>query len=256
MKTLGLAAIAAFALTATSASANGYWQNGSYYSYPAATSQAATTYVAPSYAAPTYVAPTTTVVGSVGPIQSTGTVTYAQPTYIAPATTTTYAAPATTTYTAPVTTYVAPTTTYTAPTTTYVAPSYTAPTTTTYVAPTTYTAPAPVAPRVTIQRVPRYDGRDRVRQRLANQRSRIERALSRGELRRGEEQRLRTSLREIRRTFRAYRDNDGYIGRHEEAQLMAMLNRNSQRIRRLANNGRVAGGTVYSPFVPFAPFGY
>jgi len=237
MKTLGLAAIAAFALTATSASANGYWQNGSYYSYPAATSQAATTYVAPSYAAPTYVAPTTTVVGSVGPIQSTGTVTYAQPTYIAPATTTTYAAPATTTYTAPVTTYVAPTTT-------------------TYVAPTTYTAPAPVAPRVTIQRVPRYDGRDRVRQRLANQRSRIERALSRGELRRGEEQRLRTSLREIRRTFRAYRDNDGYIGRHEEAQLMAMLNRNSQRIRRLANNGRVAGGTVYSPFVPFAPFGY
>jgi len=229
MKKLSLAACAAFALTATSASAGGYWQNGSYYTY--ATTAQSQTYAAPSYATSSG----TAVVGTVGPIQSAGTVTYAQPTYTQPAyTQPIYVAPAsTTTYTTP---------TYTAPVQTYTTPRYTAPTTR-YVRPaTTVYAPAPTYARPAYAPVqPQYDARDRVRDRIRNQRNRIERALERGELRRGEERRLRQGLREIRQTFRAYRDNDGYVGRHEEAQLMAMLNRNSKRIRRLANNDRVAG---------------
>lgn len=208
MKTLGLAAAcAAFALTATSAMAGGYWQNGTYYSYP--TAQTTTTYTAPA----------ATVTGSVGPIQSAGTVTYLP----------------STTYTAP--TYVAPasTTTYVAPATTYTTPSYIAP------------APAYVAPGPAYT-APRYDGRDRVRQRLRNQRNRIENASARGELRRGEERRLRENLRDIRATFRDYRDNDGVIGQYEEAQLMRMLDRNSRRIFRLAHNDRVAGGYRAYPY--------
>lgn len=198
MKTLGIAACAAFTLmTATSAMAGGYWQNGVYYSYPS--TQTTTTYTAPS----------STIVGSVGPIQTAPITAYPPVTTIAPAATTTYAAP--------VTTYLPPASTVYAPAPTYYAP-------------------------------PVYDGRDRVRNRIRNQRNRIERALNRGDLRRGEERRLREGLREIRRTFRAYRDNDGYIGRFEEAQLMDMLNRNSKRIRRLANNDRVAGGYRTGPY--------
>jgi hypothetical protein len=86
--------------------------------------------------------------------------------------------------------------------------------------------------------VPQYDAKDRVRQRIRNQRKRIVRADERGDLRPREEERLRRKLREIRQTFRAYRDNDGVIGRYEEAELMRMLNRNSRRIARLANNDR------------------
>lgn len=187
MMKLGLAACAALALTATSASANGYWQNGIYYTYPTTTTQ---TYTAPSYI---------DITGSVGPVESSGTVTYVQPythSYAVPSSTTTYVAP------------------------TYGIPSYGFPS---------------YAPQ------PQYDGRDQVRKRLKRQRDRIERALERGALRRGEERRLRESLREIRRTFRAYRDNDGHIGRFEQAALMRMLDENSRRIRRLANNDRVAG---------------
>jgi len=211
MMKLSLAACAALALTATSASASGYWQNGTYYAYPATTTQ---TYTAPSYTAPAYAAPTysvpshTGVVGSVGPVESGVS-------YVVPSSTRPYVAP-TTSYTAPV---------YGTSSSTY-APSYVTP---------TYGVPAYVP-------APQYDGRDQVRKRLKRQRDRIERALERGDLRRGEERRLREGLREIRRTFRAYRDNDGYIGRHEEAALMEMLDRNGRRIRRLANNDRVAGG--------------
>ncbi len=240
MKKLGLVACAAFALTATSASANGFWQNGSYYTYPTATSQSTTTTT-------TYSAPGANVVGSVGPIQSAGTSTYVQPSTYGTTYTTPYTAPATT-YTAP-----APASTYTAPTTTYTPPSYsTVPAATnTYVAPTTvYTPPATTtyapAPRYTVPAYapPQYDATGLVRDRIRNQRNRIERALDRGELRRGEERRLREGLREIRRTFRAYRDNDGFVGRHEEAALMRMLNDNSRRIFRLANNNRVAGNGI------------
>lgn len=189
MMKLGLAACAALALTATSASANGYWQNGIYYTYPTTTTQ---TYTAPSYTGTT---------GSVGPVELSGTVTYVQP------------------YTVP---------SYTVPSP-YVAPSYGTPS---YGFPSYAPSYAPL---------PQYDGRDQVRKRLKRQRDRIERALQRGDLRRGEERRLRESLREIRRTFRAYRDNDGHIGRFEQAALMRMLDENSRRIRRLANNDRVAG---------------
>lgn len=130
--------------------------------------------------------------------------------------------------TAPAYTYTAPS--YAVPT--YTTPTYTAPA---YIAPTyNYTAPAYVAPT--------YDATDRVRQRLKNQKRRINAALARGDLLPREENRLRNALRNARQTFRAYRNNDGVIGRYEEDQLMRMLNRNSNRIARLANNHR----TVYS----------
>jgi len=211
MMKLGLAACAAFALTATAASANGFWQNGTYYTYAAPTTTTTQTYTAPSYTTPSYTAPSYTapsytgVVGSVGPVETSPYVAPA-PTYVVPSNTRTYVAP-TTTY--------APVTTYAPAAPVYSVPAY---------------APAP-----------QYDGRDNVRRRIQNQRSRIERALERGDLRRGEERRLREGLREIRRTFRDYRDNDGYIGRYEEAALMRMLDQNGRRIRRLANNDRVAG---------------
>ena len=201
MRKLGLAACAAaLALSATAANAGGYWQNGTYYSYP-------TTH---SYATPSYTTPSIHI-GSIDTVQPSTYTTYG--------TTQSYSVP-TTVYTSPV----------------YSSPSYTTPS---YVAPAPSYAPTYYAPR--------YDGRDRVRQRLRNQRDRIERALARGDLRRGEERRLREGLREVRRTFRAWRDNDGVINQWEEAELMRMLDRNSRRIRRLANNHRVADG-YYRPY--------
>ena len=221
MKKLGLvAATAAFALTATAASAGGYWQNGTYHSSSNTYTSPSVTYVQPSTYGTTYAAPTTT---------------YTTPSYTTPNyTTQTYGTSVGTTYTTP---------SYNTGRTVYTTPSYTTPTytTPTYVQPKRVYVPAP-SYTVPTSYAPTYDGRDRVRSRIKRQRSRIERAEARGDLRRGEERRLREGLREIRGAFRSYRDNDGYIGRWEEAELMRMLDRNSKRIRRLANNDRVAGG--------------
>ena len=197
MKFLALAASAALALTATTASANGYWQDGVYYS------TTTKTYASPSYTQPSYTAP------------SYGTQIYTQPGY----------------------SYVQPT----VKTSTYQVPAYTAPT---YTAPRTVYAPAPSY----IQ--PRYDATDRVRQRIQNQRSRIERAEARGDLRPREKARLRDGLREVRATFRDYRGNDGVIGQWEEAELMRKLDRNSRRIARLGNNDR----TVRYDARPYRPY--
>jgi len=243
MKKLGLAACAAFALTATGASASGYWQSGTQYSYPAATSQSI----------PAYTTPGTAVVGYVGPVETAPTVTYTQPgSYTSsyttvPATTTTqqrtyYTAPQQT-YTAPVQTYTAPQQAYATPQQAYTTPSYTTPSYTTPT--TTFVRPAPrvyaPAPTVVVPAyaVPRYNRGRLVRDRIRNQRNRIDNALARGDLRPREEERLRERLREIRHTFRDFRRNDGRIGPREEARLMQMLNRNDRRILRLANNDRV-----------------
>ncbi len=191
------------------------------------------TYYAPSHATTygttygsTYTAPSV----NLGPIE------YVQPNssvqYVQPATTTTYTVPS---YTTP---------TYTTPTystQTYSAPVYTTPT---YKAPTyaytpSYTAPAYIAPR--------YDATERVQARLDRQRNRIQNAKARGDLRKGERKRLRRNMRDIRDQFRAFKANDGIIDAGEFSVLQARLDRQSKRIRRLANNHRVAGPLV-SPY--------
>lgn len=208
----GIALASAFAATAASA-------HGTHYG----TSH--TTYTTPSYSSSTYTAPTV----NLGPIE-----------YVQPNSTVQYAP--TTTYTAP--TYTAPT--YTTPT--YSTPTYIQPATTTtytYTQPTyttpTYTTPAYVAP---------YDGTSQIRSRIQRQRSRIEAAEARGDLRRGEERRLRSGLQDIRQSFRAYRNNDGVINSWEQRELNAALDRNSRRIARLANNHRTAR-PAYSPYNPY-----
>ncbi len=220
-----------------------------------------------SYTAPTidlgpieYAQPQSTVSSSyVSPANTTTYAPYNQPatsySYTTPATT--YTAAATTTYTAPVSSYTT-TPSYTAPT--YTQPAYTTPT---YTAPTyrapTYTTPGYTAPTYTTPSYPastlivpsygnatgyasRYDGRAIVRSRLQRQRNRIERALERGDLRPREHDKLMNRMQDIRQIFRDFRRNDGVVSQSEEAKLMAMLDRQSRRIRRLANNDRVAGG--------------
>ncbi len=268
MKKFAPALTAALILGATGASAHDYSTYGQTSHGHSTTSYTAPTvdlgpieYVQPQSTTTTsYVAPATT--STYAPYQpSTSTYSYST----TPATT--YTAAATTTYTAPVTSY---TTTpsytrpaYTAPaytTPTYTAPTYTTPTYTTpaYSAPAyttpiystpTYTVPRYVAPTVIaptygsrIAYAPRYDGRDNVRSRIQRQRDRIERAAARGDLRPREQNKLMNRMQDIRQTFRAYRKNDGVISRGEEAELLAMLDRQSQRIRRLANNDRVVRG--------------
>lgn len=194
----------------------------------------------------TYTAPTVNL-GPIEYVQPSSTVQYAQPSrsvqYIQPATTSTYSVTtpsyaAQTVYSSP--TYTAPT--YTAPT--YTASTYTAPSYgTTYSAPT-YTAPAYVAPTYY---QPRVDLTGQVQTRLDRQRSRIRNAADRGELRRGERRKLRRNMREIRSLFESYKANDGVIDTSEQAALNKQLNRQSKRIRRLANNHRVAGPLV-SPY--------
>lgn len=212
------------ALGASAASAHGtHSYNGVH------TSSHATTYgttYGSTYTAPTvnlgpieYVQPSSTVQY----VQPATTTTYSTPSYVAPSyTTPTYTTP---TYTTP--TYTTPT--YTAPRYSYT-PSYTVP---------TYTTPAYVAPR--------YDATTRVQARLDRQRSRIRNARDRGELRRGERKRLRRNMRDIRAQFSAFKANDGIIDAGEFAVLKDRLDRQSQRIRRLANNARVQGPLV-SPY--------
>jgi len=198
----------------------------------------------------TYNAPTVNL-GPIEYVQPSSTVQYVQPTtsYIQPATTTTYSAPVSTysapsyttpsyaaqnyyttpTYTTP--TYTTPT--YTAPSygTTYTAPSYTTPTYTT----PTWTTPSYVAPSYY---APRYDATALIERRIDRQRSRIRSAADRGELRDRERSKLRNKMRDIRAQFRSYKANDGIIDRSEEAVLRDKLSRQSDRIRRLANNHR------------------
>lgn len=214
-KTSTIAGIAlAGAFAATGASAHGT-HTGSHYS----------TYTTPGYSTSTYTAPTIDL-GPIEYVQPQSTVQYQN---VVPATTSTY-------YSQPNygTTYTQPTysTTYTQPT--YTTPTYTQPA---YVQPS-YVAPAPAYV------APRYDATERVRARLDRQRSRIRAALDRGDLREGERRKLRRKMRDIRGDFRAYKGNDGVINQWEEAELMRKLDRQSRRIRRLANNHR----TAYSPY--------
>lgn len=218
----------------------------------------------PSYTN-TYTAPTIDL-GPIEQVQPNSTVQYVQPastTYIQPASTSTFTVPSTT-YTSPTVSYAAPsyttpsyaaqpTYTYTAPThtstntvwpttygTTYTAPTYTAPTyaTPTYSVPS-YTAPTYVAPQ--------FDATPRVLARMDRLRSRILNAASRGELRDGERSKLRRKMRNIRRSIKAHRSDDGIIDRDEFANLQKKMSRQSDRIRRLANNHRVVGRLI-SPY--------
>ena len=187
----------------------------------------------------TYNAPTINL-GPIEYVQPSSTVQYTQPatTYIQPATTTTYSAPVTNYTTSSYTTpsYAAQTL-YTTPSfgTTYTAPSYTSP---------TWTTPSYVAPSYF---APRYDATATIQRRIDRQRSRIRNAMDRGDLRNGERRKLRRKMRNIREEFRAYKANDGVIDQSEEAALQNKLTRQSQRIRRLANNHRTAGPLV-SPY--------
>jgi len=184
----------------------------------------------------TYSAPTTGY--------NSSAVTYAAPSYTTPSyTTPSYAAQPTYTYTAPSygsatygSTYTAPS--YTAPT--YAAPSYTTPS---FTVPT-YTTPAYVA---TV-----FDATPRVRARMDRLRNRIVRADNRGDLRDGELRKLRKKMRKIRRTIRAHKSDDGVIDRKEFAELQKKMSRQSDRIRRLANNDRVVGQLV-SPYTHHYP---
>lgn len=182
----------------------------------------------------TYTVPSVNL-GPIEYVQPSSTVQYVQPTtqYIQPATTSTYTYP-TTNYTTP---------SYSAQTI-YTAPSYTSPT---YTAPnysTTYTAPSYGAPTYY---QPRVDLTAQVQTRLDRQRSRIRNAMNRGDLRKGERRKLRRNMREISALFRSYKSNDGVIDQREADYLTSKLNRQSQRIRRLANNHRVVGPLV-SPY--------
>ena len=248
-----LAGIAATALSAGAAQAHDvtgtHYSHGTTYgtstygttTYATTPSYGTTTYATtPSYGTTTYgssvyAAPTI----DLGPIETVPSTTYSTTTVV-PATTSTYSVqPSYGTTTYGETVYQSPTYS-TQPV--YSTPTYTTP---------TYGAPVYGTPSYGIPSygyAPAYDATDRVRSRIKRQRSRIERALDRGDLRSGELKRLRRNLRDIRRTFRAYRDNDGVIGQWEERALMDQLDRNSQRIRRLANNGRVVGGGAYSPY--------
>ena len=236
MKKIAALATLAGVLAASAASAHG---SHTYSTGTVHTPSHATTY-GTTYGS-TYSAPTVNL-GPIEYVQPSSTVQYVQP-----ATTTTYSTP---TYTTP--SYVAPS--YTAQT--YSAPSYTAPTytvprytTPTYTAPSysytpSYTVPSYTKPAYV---APRYDATTRVQARLDRQRSRIRNANDRGDLRRGERKRLRRAMRDIREQFRAFRANDGIIDAGEFAVLKTRLDRQSQRIRRLANNHRVAGPLV-SPY--------
>ena len=86
-------------------------------------------------------------------------------------------------------------------------------------------------------------------------RQRIRAALDRGDLREGERRKLRQKMRNIRDTFHAYKDNDGIIGQWEEQELMRKLDRQSRRIRRLANNHRTVQ-PAYSPYTPYPTYRY
>ena len=230
-----------------------------------------TTTAAPVTYGTTYNAPTINL-GPIEQVQPSSTVQYVQPStsYIQPASTTTYASPVTT-YTAP--SYTTPSyaaqsiyttapsygTTYTSPS--YTAPSYTAPNyATSYTAPsygTTYTTPTYATPSYSVTNwttpsyvapiLPRFDATAIIERRIDRQRSRIRNAVDRGDLQSGERRKLRKKMRSIRDQFRAFKANDGVIDQAEEAALQNKLSRQSQRIRRLANNQRVAGPLV-SPY--------
>jgi len=224
----------------------------SHYSSPTTTSVYSTAYTAP-----------TVNLGPIEYVQPSSSVQYVQPStnYIQPATASTYSAPVST-YTSPNYTtpsYAAQTsysygtpsygTTYTTPTSTY-GSTYTAPTyytTPTYTAPnygTVYTTTSTVSP---YQVLPRFDATDRVRARMDRLRSRMQNATNRGDLRKGERSELRNKMRKIRSKFQAFRSNDGVIDQAEFANLNQRMSRQSDRIRRLAKNGRVTGKLV-SPY--------
>lgn len=213
-------------------------------------SHSANSVVTPSYTN-TYTVPTIDL-GPIEQVQPNSTVQYVQP-----ATTTTYTAPSTS-YTSSAVTYGTPS--YTTPS--YTAPSYAAQPTYTYTAPsygtttfgTTYTAPNYTAPSYTVPSyttptyvAPVFDAMPRVHARMDRLRSRIRNAVSRGELRDGERSNLRRNMRKIRRAIEAFRSNDGVIDHQEFAKLNDRMSRQSDRIRRLANNDRVVGQLV-SPY--------
>lgn len=248
---VGLAVAGAF--VASGASAHESYGHSHYSTTTAPVTTYGTTYNAPTIdlGPIEYVQPSSTVQYT----QPTNTVQYFQPTtqYIQPATTSTYSAPVST-YTAP--SYTTPSyaaqTSYTVPT--YTAPTYTAPT---YTAPsysTTYTAPTWTTPSWTTPAygaptsfTPRFDASAYIQARIERQRSRIRSAADRGDLRSRELDKLRSNMREIRSLFRSYQSNDGIVDRSEEAALKDKLSRQSDRIRRLANNHRTAGPLV-SPY--------
>lgn len=184
-------------------------------------------FTTPTYGT-TYTAPTINL-GPIEFVQPNSTVQYVQP-----ATTSTFS------YQAPVKTYTAPS--YTTPSyaaqPTWAQPTYTSPN---YVYPS-YTRPAYFAPF--------YDGTAKVERRIDRLRSRIHNARDRGDLRKGERRKLRRNMREIRETYRFYKANDGIIDRAEHHALNDLMSRQSKRIRRLANNHRVAGPLV-SPYARY-----
>jgi len=239
---VGIALAGAFAVSSASAHER---YGHSHYSTTAST---------PSYSN-AYTAPTINL-GPIEQVQPNSKVQYVQPattSYIQPASVGTYTAPATS-YTSSAVTYTTPS--YSAPS--YTTPSYTTPsyaaqpiyttpsyasttygtsyttpnyTTSTYTVPT-YTAPTYVAPQ--------FDATDRVEARMDRLRSRIKRADARGSLRNGEFRKLRRKMRQLRHSIRDHKSDDGVIDRKEFAKLQKKMTRQSDRIRRLANNDRFA----------------
>ena len=238
---VGIALASAFTVS-------GAWAHDSYghshYAHPVNTTSYTNTYTAP-----------TIDLGPIEYVQPNSTVQYVQPattSYIQPATTATYSSSTYTTPSyAPVNSVAQPSYTYSAPSygstntasqiifgSTYTSPNYVAPAYTTTAAPS-YTAPAYVAPL--------FDATERVHARMDRLRSRIRNAVSRGDLRDGERSKLRQKMRKIRRSIQAHKADDGIIDRAEFAKLNKRMSRQSDRIRRLANNDRVVGRLV-SPY--------